>query len=60
MVAVDSDAAESIELLLNYNFWADTDENGDNILCRAIKKGKKYVCAVFVGDIMNVSYIHSY
>ena len=52
MVAVDSDAAESIELLLDYHFWADMDENGDNILCRAIRKGKKYV--VFAGDMMNI------
>ena len=56
MVAIDSDAAESIQLLLNYNFQADTDKNGDNILCRAIRKGKKYECTAFVGDMMYYIY----
>ena len=40
MLATDNNAAQCVKVLLNYGFSTDvTDENGDNILCRAIKKG---------------------
>ena len=42
MLAVDGDSSDCVELLLHRNFEADMeDENEDNLLCRAIKKGKK-------------------
>lgn len=55
MVAADSDAIDCIEKLLDrYEKSSDEkvkkqcsvatlDDDGDNVLCRAIRKGKKYV-----------------
>ena len=44
MSAADNDASDCVKLLLDHNFSADIeDENHDNILCRAIKRGRQYV-----------------
>ena len=42
-LATDNNAAECVKVLLNNGFYTDEkDENGENALCRAIRKGNKY------------------
>ena len=48
MLAADCDAFDCVKLLLDYKFPVDDeDENDDNVLCRAIKKKRKYVYVLY-------------
>ena len=50
MLATDNNAAECVKVLLNNGFHTDEkDKNGENALCRAIRKGKKYAIVVTHG-----------